>query len=66
MEEAVENCASMLLSSSLEELIASVDLFGELFEDSTEVWFSRLIQELLAYKRGAIVDHLLQQIITAP
>ncbi|GAQ80421.1 hypothetical protein KFL_000530470 [Klebsormidium nitens] len=71
MEEVVDKCASMLLSSSPEAMTASADFFKGLSGDpsgrcSEGLCFSSVLQELLAYERGAIFDHLLRQMLADP
>ncbi|GAQ85132.1 hypothetical protein KFL_002200170 [Klebsormidium nitens] len=68
MEEIVEKCASLILAGSPGALLSAAELLEDTRNDScgsesAKLGFSRVLQEILAYKRGAVSDHLLQQIV---
>lgn len=70
-EVIVERCARLLLSNRPDALMSIANYFEGLSGDSrgsrkSANELSWMLQDLLAYKRGAVVDHLLQQIATSP
>lgn len=63
MEQTVERAASSFQSESFQVFSAAVNYIGWQ-RGSDLIKFSRLLQELLAYKRGALLDNLIGCICT--
>ncbi|GAQ88460.1 hypothetical protein KFL_004300110 [Klebsormidium nitens] len=71
MEHIVEYHANKLQSERYEDLKVAVEYIEALrveadYTSEARIRFSRLLQELLAYKRGAVIHKILQQMRRAP